>query len=443
MKIEDLYNTYFENINSVQSYFNKFGSLANDEDNTIKHDKAKKIKEIINDILSDDDTENLDSENDTDETFTEKSENNIIKTSEIELTEPENFSKQEEPNELEIPEEKSEEFDEFIEELFQEVDYRIKREHKINPRNYELLSRSSFLMLNNYFEYLLADLLNYYYNKFRKSLNDKEFKITLKELTEFENIDEAIKSLIIKEVESILVEKSFNDLLEHFEKKLSIGLEKELIDWNKIIEIRERRHLIVHNSSIINKKYISRTGNPYKYKLGEEISVDSVYFLQALNEFKLAGQLLLFNCWGEWDKNNIDNAIYEIMVQTYEDLKNEKYNLVCKTYKFSERIEPRNDLQEDYLLRVKFNNAIALKKQNLSNELKMALKEIKIGTSTPIFKISYNILNDNFENIEELFQKAILLDEIIIDQYLEWPIFDFVRSNKAINDKLMNFFNNN
>ncbi|MFK7031816.1 hypothetical protein [Flavobacterium oreochromis] len=42
MKIEDLYNTYFENINSVQSYFNKFGSLANDEDNTIKHDKAKK-----------------------------------------------------------------------------------------------------------------------------------------------------------------------------------------------------------------------------------------------------------------------------------------------------------------------------------------------------------------------------------------------------------------
>lgn len=319
----------------------------------------------------------------------------------------------------------------------------MRKEHNINPRNYELLSRSSFLMLNNYFEYLIADLLNYYYNKFRKSLNEKEFKITLKELTEFDNIDEAIKSLILKEVESILVEKSFGDLLDHFEKRLSIPLEKNLIDWNKIIEIRERRHLIVHNSSLVNKKYISRTGNPYKYKIGQEISIDNNYFQEALDEFKLAGQLILFNCWGEWDKSNIDSAIYEIMVQTFEDLKNQKFNLVCKTFKFSEKIEPRNETQEDYLLRVKFNNAIALKKQNLKNELKEALKDIKIGTSTPIFKFSYNVLNDNYDNIIELFQKAILLEEITIDQYLEWPIFDFVRENEEINKNLINSFKNN
>lgn len=426
MKIEDLYNTYLENINSVQAYFNKFESLANDEDNSIKTDKAKKIREIIHEMMLDVTAEKLNNSETPDLDLMDISDTNSD-FKEVSLDNDEDAV---------VQKEDSEEMEQIIEEITQEIEYRIKQEHNISPRNYELLSRSSFLMLNNYFEYLLADLLNYYYNKFRKSLNDKEFKITLKELTEFENIDEAIKSLIIKEVESILVEKSFNELLEHFEKKLSIGLEKDLIDWNKIVEIRERRHLIVHNSSVVNKKYISRTGNPFKYKLGQEISIDSNYFFQALNEFKLAGQLLLFNCWGEWDKNNIDTAIYEIMVQTYEDLKNENFNLVCKTYKFSKRIEPRNEIQEDYLLRVKFNNAIALKKQNLNNDLKIALKDIKIGTATPIFKISFNLLNDNFENIEELFQKAIMLKEINFDQYQEWPIFDFIRCNNEINEKV-------
>ncbi|WP_445716403.1 hypothetical protein [Flavobacterium sp.] len=417
MKIEDIYNTYFENLNSIQAYFNKFESVANKEDSDIINDKEIKIKEIINDFVLNEVSKNGNLEE----------EQELSESAEISLDDLE----------------KIEGFDEFIKELSEEVNYRLRKEHNINPRNYELLSRSSFLMLNNYFEYLIADLLNYYYNKFRKSLNEKEFKITLKELTEFDNIDEAIKSLILKEVESILVEKSFGDLLDHFEKKLSIPLEKNLIDWNKIIEIRERRHLIVHNSSLINKKYISRTGNPYKYKIGQEISIDNNYFQEALDEFKLAGQLILFNCWGEWDKNNIDSAIYEIMVQTFEDLKNEKFNLVCKTFKFSEKIEPRNETQEDYLLRVKFNNAIALKKQNLKNELKEALKDIKIGTSTPIFKFSYNVLSDNHDNIIELFQKAILLEEITIDQYLEWPIFDFVRENEEINKNLINSFKNN
>lgn len=398
--VESIYNNYFENLNSVKLYFNKFGNLASGEDESIKEKSKESFDEALVEIKEEiERVKNNDKENNTltkeeVETFLNKFAKKLIK----------------------IP--------------------------RISPKNYEILSRSSFLMLNNYFEYLIADLLSYYYNKFKNSLNEKEFKFTLKELNEYDSIEEATKDLIVKEVESLIIDKSFNDLLEHFENKLSISLEKDLIKWSEIIESRERRHLIVHNSSIVNKKYISRTKNPFNYKIGDVVNISKDYFLKSWSQFKLAGQLLIFNCWGNWDKDNIDIAIYQIMMQTFDDLNTKNYDLVCKTCKYSEQIDPKNEDQEDYLLRIKFNNAISLKKQNQDSEVKKVLKNIKVGTATPIFKIAHNILNDKHDDLEELFRQAIVVDKLSIDSYLEWPIFDFVREIEEINKKLIKTFKN-
>ena len=396
--VESIYNTYFENLKSVKLYFNKFGNLASGEDESIK----EKSKEFFDQALS-------------------------------EITEEMERVKNKDKDDDSITKEEAEIF-------LKKFTRKFRKQPKISPRNYEILSRSSFLMLNNYFEYLIADLLSYYYNKFKNSLNEKEFKFTLKELNEYDTIEEATKDLIIKEVESIIIEKSFNELLEHFEDKLSISLEKDLINWNAIIEIRERRHLIVHNSSIVNKKYISRTKNPYNYQIGDIVHIDKDYFFKSWSHFKLAGQLLIFNCWGKWDKDNIDNAVSQIMIQTFEDLNSKNYDLVCKTCKYSEQIEPKNEDQEDYILRIKVNNAISLKKQNKDNEVKKVLKKIKVGTATPLFKIAHNILSEKHDDLEELFTQAIVVDKLTIESYLEWPIFDFVREKEEINKVLIKTF---
>ena len=245
--------------------------------------------------------------------------------------------------------------------------------------------------------------------------------------------------MIIKEIEALILEKSFSELLQHFEDKLKISLEKELIKWDNIIEIRERRHLIVHNSSIVNKKYIVRTKNPYNFKIGDVIPIDKTYFLNCLKEFKLAGQLLLFNCWGNWDKDKIDEAINEIMIQSYEDLITRNYEIVLKTCKYAEVIIPKNNAQEDFLLRIKINYAIALKRTN-NSKLNEVLKSIKIGTATPIFKVAHKILSNDFDNIESEIRKAIVLEELSKEQYLEWPIFEEIRNMNIIDKKILKLF---
>ncbi|WP_250252989.1 hypothetical protein [Chryseobacterium sp. Marseille-Q3244] len=396
--VESIYNNYIDNLNSVSLYFNKFGKLATSEDENINDTSGKMFNDAFNEYQA--------------------------KIEEVKFENGEN----------------QEEILKISQRHLRKLAQRLRKRNNLSPKNYEILSNSSFLMLNNYFEYLLADLLSYYYNKYSNSLNEKEFKFTLKELSEYESINEAIKDLIVKEIETLILEKSFNELLVHFEDKLKIPLEKNLVNWNSIIEIRERRHLIVHNSSTVNKKYIVRTKNPYNFNIGDKITIDKIYFLNSLKEFKLAGLLLLFNCWGNWDKDNINRAINEIMVQSFEDLNLKNYDTVAKICKYAEVIIPKNSEQEDNLLRIKINHAIALKRTN-NPKLSEILKTIKVGTATPIFKVAHKILCGDFNDIDSEIKKAIILEELNKDQYLEWPIFEEVRNITDIDTKVMTLLN--
>jgi hypothetical protein len=291
-------------------------------------------------------------------------------------------------------------------------------------------------MLNNYFEYLLSDLLSYHYNKFKKSLNKKKFNFALKEINEYETVEEFTKALITKVVESMIVEMTFDELLEHFHITLGIDNEKDIINWDLIRECRERRHLIVHNSSIVNKKYLSKTKNLFNLKIGDTVHVDKNYFRNACKEFYLAGHLLAYNSWGQWDSEEVTKAVYQIMVESFELLKQKEYILVSRFTTYSQKIKARNEDQEDYLLRTKVNRLIALKKLSDNTALSKEIKKIKAGTASPIFKLAFAILSEKHDNILELVKQANVIDELDLAKYKEWPIYDFIRDISEINTKI-------
>ena len=95
------------------------------------------------------------------------------------------------------------------------------------------------------------------------------------------------------------------------------------------------------------------------------------------------------------------------------------------------------------MFRIVINKAIAFKKINNNSELTKTLKNIQVGTASPIFKIAFQILKDNHVGLIDNFKKAIILDELNIDYYLEWPIFDFVRENEALHLEVLETFKQN
>lgn len=388
--IKSIFNTFKENLDSVKFYFEKFGEIAEHEDKgglEIQKEHNQRFLDLIG----------------------------------IDIDKP-----IEEQEKREVP----------IDQIFDFLK-EVKKAPTISLRNFEILSTSSFLILNNYFEYLISDLLTYYYIHFKNFLISKEFKISLKEMNEYDSIQELEEFLILKEVETMLIEMSFDSLLKHFEQKLKVKLSDKIVEWNIINECRERRHLIVHNSSIVNKKYITRTDNPFDLKIGDKVHISKDYFEKAYNEFKLAGSLLLFDCWGKWEKETSTKAIGYMIDESFESLLHKKYDSCLKLTKYIDQIEPRDEEQENLLLRSKFNKCISLFNLNKKKELTNELGKIKVGTAEPIFKLAHSILSEKPDNIIlELIQQTYKLEDIDLETYQEWPLFDSVRNKESLDSQV-------
>ncbi|HEY1060089.1 MAG TPA: hypothetical protein VGE44_00290 [Daejeonella sp.] len=380
--VESIFNSYYRNINGTELYFSKFSNLAVTED----QDEIKRSKEYI------------------DSCFKELGLNPNSKSG---------TSKKE-----------------FSADKVQLFANKMSKVPKITHKNFEILANSSFLMLNNYFEYLLADLLSYYYNKYDGSISRTDLVTSLSHMNEFETIEDLKRDLIQREVESMLISMTFPELLDHFDESLKIELCKDIIDWSVIEEFRERRHLIVHNSARVNKKYITRTKNPFNLKQGDLVHIGPEYFNSALHEFKLAGYLLTLSCWGKWDKDKTTDAIYKLMTESFEALRNNEALFALRLTMYLKHIEPRSEEQEDFVLRTLFNKCIAFKILDKKAELTNELKKIKIGTASPIFKLAHAILSGTeLKSILELIKHAHALKEIDLEKYSDWPIYHSLRSD--------------
>jgi hypothetical protein len=305
---------------------------------------------------------------------------------------------------------------------------------KVNPAHKKLLHQSSFVLLVGYFEYLFADLLKFYYRNFPGNISDKPIHIIINELKAYDNIDEAVDYVISKEVEAILFDLSFNELIDFFDKKLKINLERSIINWDIINETRERRHIIVHNNSIINKKYLlkSKIDNlPDKANLinDQKINVSTEYFQIAYNEIYLAGHILIFNCWNQWAKNNSEEMFSEILNTTFDCL-NSNLDYVSKKLSFhSLTFEPETDAEADLSLRTKFNYILALKRLKENDEFEKEIKKIKISSLSPLFKLAYYTLKEDKEKIIENIRHCKLIDDMKAEWLHEWPIFAQVKND--------------
>jgi hypothetical protein len=412
--INNVYEQFIRNIESVEAFFETFSLKAIEEDKSILESRTAHLE---NAILK---------------TFGKEGLDNFIKEIEKE-NEEENIEKEEKQNSIkDIPVEKMEDFL-----------YRITKTPKLQDKNFEILANGAFLILNNHFEYLFADLLTFHFTSNKEVLEEKNISISLNDLKNYSTVEEAYNDILFREVEKILLDLSFDEIKNYF-TKLEVSLSENLIGWELINEIRERRHLIVHNNSIVNKKYLSRTDNPFKFEIGNQLDIKTDYLKNAIAEIKLAGIILIMNCWGKWSKENATEAVGELMDLTFELLQTNKNELVLKICEYIDKnIKPRNDDEESYILRAKINNCIALKRLDKKVILNNKLKGIRTGSMSPIFKIAKHLLKNEHKEAVPLIKQSIIVDELKFDNFWEWPLFEDIRMDKKYKELVEKEFETN
>lgn len=296
----------------------------------------------------------------------------------------------------------------------------------------ELLLKSNFVMLVSHFEYLFSDIIKYYYKFYPDSALDKVIEISLDDLKKCDKIEELIDEIISKHVEKLLYQNIDNQL-DYFKKHLKFSLEEDLIDWGAIKEAIHRRHLIIHNNGLINKRYLSEfeakiPDDLKEAKEGSNVSITASYFNKVYLEMYLAGQILLQNGLRKWLKRYEEYANSQLIDITFQTNIDHDYIIAERLGLYAKK---HNKITKDSYLRIFINYCLALKGQGKNKELKEALDSFDHTSLSPIFVVAYYSLLGNSTKVLANLRNAKIVDKLDYIHIKEWPLFEDLRKKRG------------
>jgi hypothetical protein len=306
----------------------------------------------------------------------------------------------------------------------------------------ELLYRSSFVMLVSYFDFLLSDLIHYFYRKYPESLSGKELPLTLKELTELGSVDDAVDFVINKEADNVLYDSLQKQKL-YLKNTLKIDTKDSLINWNKLIESVERRHIVVHNDCKINMRYLSNVDLSVipetikDVKEGAEVHITEPYFRGIFEEICVSGIVLLQVCWRKWEKDDTASADEKLVSDICDALVKEDWMCAERLGLFSKGCVVTDQARR---LILDVNYCQSLKWQGKEDELQEQLKKFDISALSPKFALAVYALRSDRDRFYNNLENAITVDKMSEKDFMEWPLFRELRKDPDYETRIETIF---
>ena len=161
--------------------------------------------------------------------------------------------------------------------------------HKTNYKKEELIAKYAFLSNNQLsingiyqlvtiVEAMLGDITRVIILKYPKKLGNKR-KISSEVLLSASSIAE-IHHHTINTILNELSYKSPKDFVESIKDLISINF-LECPAFHKYIEVKATRDIYIHNRGVANEIYYTKAGSHTRVKPGQNLPVDTIYFLES------------------------------------------------------------------------------------------------------------------------------------------------------------------
>jgi hypothetical protein len=187
----------------------------------------------------------------------------------------------------------------------------------------------------------------------------------------------------------------------------------------EVVEIAQRRNLLVHNDGVVDEGYIKQV--PNRYEIGDQLLVSTKYFQRAIDIAHILGFFLSFHQLEQYeeDRQVLYNKLDEFVLDSMEQ---KRYSLVLK---LSENSESLNlPLHKQQIVMV--NRAIAFR------ELKQAEKVEKIVSLLENMEHDWQIdmaismLKHDVSALKHQIEQAPNVSNIA--KISTWPLFDPVKN---------------
>lgn len=292
----------------------------------------------------------------------------------------------------------------------------VKSMSKAAPIQGPLLRASAIVTLMSYVEALIADLVHLYYRQYPAALPGDERSITLADLRAIGSVAEAEQLLVSKEVDSLLRETLENQL-GYFKKRPKVDLRGLEPFKDRLIELDQRRNLLVHNRGLVNRIYLDRVHpalvSEFQLKEGDEAGVSAEYLAMALDLVETCGTILAQQCWRKWDgveRGEADRMLSHFII--YEALQDGRHRVVTQLASFALEM----GMQDEATTRIVcVNKAIAHRALGDVGAADATIDALDWSACGLNFRVALNAVKGKERECLELIPKAVAAGELAKD----------------------------
>lgn len=305
-----------------------------------------------------------------------------------------------------------------------------------SQKQIKLIYNNSLVNLVSIYECSHTNILKCLFMKYPESIgSEKTLKIS--EIKMMGSIEDAYNYLIEAELKDVM-HKSVNDWHEYFNNKHKVKLEYFKFNKNNIVEIFERRNLIIHSNGVVNQIYCKNVDSSFlnDIKIGDEIKVNNEYIENA-SVLLLTDFIYIFI--QIWDKNkdlsSDENDEYETAISTigFEYMCLDKYEISYYIYRMLLETKKVNAASK---IVYELNYWICCKRLGNRDDVLNKISSVDYSAYDKDYQIGLAALKVDEDTLKALFEKSDL-NYMGKEELEEWPIFQWVRENELLYKELI------
>lgn len=139
-----------------------------------------------------------------------------------------------------------------------------------SPDRREVVLTSLLTAIVGSYETLVGELASTYFHQNPGALGTAP-EFSLQDLARFETLEDAREELVRRKVDAL--DRGLDEVAKWFKSRLDIELNRLAIDWDRLYEIVQRRHLVVHTGGVVTHRYVEKLGNATAAKVGDRLHV--------------------------------------------------------------------------------------------------------------------------------------------------------------------------
>jgi hypothetical protein len=331
--------------------------------------------------------------------------------------------------------------------LFSNDDYKaIKSQMDIIERAGYMARKNTLISLVSEFDNLISNLIRLGFKTHPNILKKSSNKTSYAQVFESPTLDEFFDNLIIKEVE-IVLRQSHSEQFNSIEKIFNLKDLRNILHWDKFIEVTERRNIFVHCNGKVSQQYLdicrkNKVDIPKDCKLGTILDVDSNYLITSYLIFVTIALILTQKVWRHLKPKEKENADTIISQTCFTLIRLESYDSALELLEFTESNFFDKDTVDATRLTVSLNKAQVYKWKGEVKTMEKILNKLDFSTCNYEFKLAELVLRDKFSEAAGLVQKIGTRSDYVNEAaYREWPIFREFRQNSEFLDTFKMVFN--